>query len=101
MKALVVGDRLLADAGVVDRDRVAAGSAKNLVDGLIRDLPQNVPERHLDGCQGAQLTAGRAEDAHRLIDASPEVVNPARVGAEEELPGVFVEDLFRRLGVMA
>ena len=72
-----------AAGAVVNAHAVADLAAEELPDGASADLAENVPEREVEGADGAQFRAAAAEGAGAFVEEAPVVFNRERVRAEK------------------
>jgi len=79
-------------AGAVEVEDGAAGAADELVDGLVADLAEEVPEGEVDGGDGGDGEALASVEHGGAVHLFEEVVRVAGVGAEEEALEVLVDE---------
>ena len=84
MPGVEIGIFPVADAGVVDRDPVAAAAAEHGVDRQPGDLAEQVPERHVDRRDRPHLGPHRAAEIHQREHVAPVILDVARVAADQQ-----------------
>ena len=72
-----------AAAAVVDGDARTRASAQQLPDGLLRGLAEDVPQRQVDGGDGAQLRAAGAEVGGPFVEEAEVPLDLQRVRAQQ------------------
>jgi len=75
----------VADTGIVDPDRLAAAAAEQIVNGLVRVLPQQVPERHVHCADGARLAAAVAEEIDRVEHILPVALDVEGAASQQKV----------------
>ena len=82
------------DARVVDRNRVAAAAAHQVVERLTQVLAHEVPQGDVQGRKGPHLRAGVAKEIRVGEEALPVAFTVERRLPEEERRRVVVDDRF-------